>query len=254
MFAALHKALSPRSTAHGLWAKVLRHKAWLLVGLTVLFVLVVRVRLRDMPLERDEGEYAYAGQLMLHGLAPYKDGLHHEAARHLRRLRRHHGRSSAKAPPASTSASPSSTPPRSSSCSSWAGNCWTRPRASRRPSPLPCSRSAPRCWAWRRTRRISSSLAALAGMLLLLQACEPGNRGAGHERRGASSGRSCVHPQPLAFFVSGLCFGLAFLMKQHGLFFGLCGALYLLWTRIGQWLTGELEEVPLTQRDHHSNT
>jgi general stress protein CsbA len=43
---------------------------------------------------------------------------------------------------------------------------------------------------------------------------------------------------------------VAFLMKQHGLFFGLCGALYLLWTRIGQWLTGELEEVPLTQRDH----
>src|SRR5260370_16149473 len=26
-----------------------------------------------MPLERDEGEYAYAGQLMLHGVPPYKE-------------------------------------------------------------------------------------------------------------------------------------------------------------------------------------
>src|ERR1041384_2963926 len=32
----------------------------------------VRLRLRDMPLERDEGEYAYAGQLMLQGIPPYK--------------------------------------------------------------------------------------------------------------------------------------------------------------------------------------
>ena len=50
-----------------------RHAAWLLVGLTILFVLVVRVRLRDMPLERDEGEYAYAGQLILQGVPPYKE-------------------------------------------------------------------------------------------------------------------------------------------------------------------------------------
>src|SRR6201995_4676447 len=32
----------------------------------------IRVRLLEMPLERDEGEYAYAGQLMLHGIPPYK--------------------------------------------------------------------------------------------------------------------------------------------------------------------------------------
>ena len=32
----------------------------------------VRVRLIDLPLERDEGEYAYAGQLMLQGVPPYK--------------------------------------------------------------------------------------------------------------------------------------------------------------------------------------
>ena len=67
MSAALHNSSSLR------WQSVRRYRAWLLVALTVLFVLVVRVRLRDMPLERDEGEYAYAGQLMLHGLAPYKE-------------------------------------------------------------------------------------------------------------------------------------------------------------------------------------
>jgi 4-amino-4-deoxy-L-arabinose transferase-like glycosyltransferase len=33
---------------------------------------VVRYRLRDMPLERDEGEYAYSGQLLLQGIPPYQ--------------------------------------------------------------------------------------------------------------------------------------------------------------------------------------
>jgi len=38
----------------------------------VLFVIVVRVRLLPVPLERDEGEYAYAGQLILEGIPPYQ--------------------------------------------------------------------------------------------------------------------------------------------------------------------------------------
>ena len=42
----------------------------------VLFAIVlcagVRYRLRAMPLERDEGEYAYAGQLLLQGIPPYQ--------------------------------------------------------------------------------------------------------------------------------------------------------------------------------------
>jgi hypothetical protein len=48
-------------------------------GLTLLLLLLVlllnfsiRWRLRDMPLERDEGEYAYAGQLILQGIPPYQ--------------------------------------------------------------------------------------------------------------------------------------------------------------------------------------
>jgi hypothetical protein len=41
-----------------------------LVVALVIFA-VVRIRLRNMPLERDEGEYAYAGQLLLQGEPPY---------------------------------------------------------------------------------------------------------------------------------------------------------------------------------------
>jgi len=40
--------------------------------LIVLFSAFVRFRLRDFPLERDEGEYAYAGQLILQGIPPYE--------------------------------------------------------------------------------------------------------------------------------------------------------------------------------------
>jgi hypothetical protein len=43
---------------------------WLL--LILVLVAVVRIRLLSMPLERDEGEYAYAGQLMLEGEPPYR--------------------------------------------------------------------------------------------------------------------------------------------------------------------------------------
>jgi hypothetical protein len=45
---------------------------WLLVLAVLLFVGFIRVRLLEMPLERDEGEYAYAGQLILQGIPPYE--------------------------------------------------------------------------------------------------------------------------------------------------------------------------------------
>ncbi|MGD0508917.1 MAG: glycosyltransferase family 39 protein [Terriglobales bacterium] len=38
----------------------------------IVFFGAIRWRLRDMPLERDEGEYAYAGQLILQGIPPYQ--------------------------------------------------------------------------------------------------------------------------------------------------------------------------------------
>ena len=44
--------------------------AAVLAGLA--FPTLVRLRMLDLPLERDEGEYAYAGQLMLQGVPPYE--------------------------------------------------------------------------------------------------------------------------------------------------------------------------------------
>lgn len=43
-----------------------------LVFLILLLFAGIRYRLRDFPLERDEGEYAYMGQLMLQGIPPYQ--------------------------------------------------------------------------------------------------------------------------------------------------------------------------------------
>ena len=58
-------ANSSRSSLVRLWP-------WLFVLAVLLFVGFIRVRLLDMPLERDEGEYAYAGQLILQGIPPYE--------------------------------------------------------------------------------------------------------------------------------------------------------------------------------------
>jgi hypothetical protein len=46
-------------------------KSWLFLAFIILFVVFVRVRLLEFPLERDEGEYAYMGQLMHQGISPY---------------------------------------------------------------------------------------------------------------------------------------------------------------------------------------
>jgi hypothetical protein len=47
--------------------------AWIFLAVIVLgLVIVIRIRLLGIPLERDEGEYAYAGQLMLQGIPPYE--------------------------------------------------------------------------------------------------------------------------------------------------------------------------------------
>ena len=44
---------------------------WMVLLAALVFAAVLRVRTLDLPLERDEGEYAYAGQLLLRGVPPY---------------------------------------------------------------------------------------------------------------------------------------------------------------------------------------
>jgi hypothetical protein len=48
-------------------------KSWLFLALIMLLVIIVRIRLMDFPLERDEGEYAYMGQLILQNFPPYSE-------------------------------------------------------------------------------------------------------------------------------------------------------------------------------------
>jgi Dolichyl-phosphate-mannose-protein mannosyltransferase len=45
---------------------------WTLATIVFALVIAIRIRLLGIPLERDEGEYAYAGQLMLQGIPPYQ--------------------------------------------------------------------------------------------------------------------------------------------------------------------------------------
>jgi hypothetical protein len=44
---------------------------WILAVIVFGLVIAIRIRLLGVPLERDEGEYAYAGQLILQGVPPY---------------------------------------------------------------------------------------------------------------------------------------------------------------------------------------
>ena len=62
--------LSNEATARPNWLP--RFWPWLVVVAILLMVGIIRVRLLEMPLERDEGEYAYAGQLILQGIPPYE--------------------------------------------------------------------------------------------------------------------------------------------------------------------------------------
>ena len=49
----------------------LRVWAWLAVAAVIAAAAAIRLRLLDVPLDRDEGEYAYFGQLLLDGIPPY---------------------------------------------------------------------------------------------------------------------------------------------------------------------------------------
>ena len=49
-----------------------RHWAWWCTLVVLVLIAIIRLRLLELALERDEGEYAYTGQLMLQGIPPYQ--------------------------------------------------------------------------------------------------------------------------------------------------------------------------------------
>jgi hypothetical protein len=52
--------------------KLVQFAWWAVATIAFTLVIAIRIRLLGIPLERDEGEYAYAGQLILQGIPPYK--------------------------------------------------------------------------------------------------------------------------------------------------------------------------------------
>ena len=174
----------------------------------MIFMGWVRLRLRTMPLERDEGEFAYVGQLMLQGIPPYK------LASNMKLPGTYAAYAAIMAVFGETAAGiriglmlvsfmtaalvfllgkrlygPLA--------GAVAGMTYTF--LSFRPAVLGVYAHA--------TQFVV--LAALAGILLLLRAIE--------------SGRTAL------LFGSGLCFGLAFLMKQPGILFAVFAGFYWLW-------------------------
>jgi 4-amino-4-deoxy-L-arabinose transferase-like glycosyltransferase len=223
--------------------KFLKRHWFLLVIL--LFTAGVRLHLADMPLERDEGEYAYAGQRMLSGEPPYKSAYNMKLP-------------GTYAAYAAIMAVFGQTPT-GIRIGVMLVNCASIVLVfllGRRLLDATTGRVAAGSFA---LLSLSPSvlglaghathfltLAALGGALLLTS--KGGIVNSLKERRGgparrrvelddnqnpdtskARGGNVLLSQSPVILFASGLCMGLSFLMKQHGIFFGLFGGLWLVW-------------------------
>ena len=183
---------------------------WCLGALLVVMVFfaLVRVRLRDMPLERDEGEFAYIGQLMLQGIPPYKIASNMKLP----------GTYAAYAAMMAVFGETTSgiriglilvnavTTILVFLLAKYLYGSVAGAVAGITYSFLSCRPGVLGLYA-HATHFVV--LAALAGILLLLYAIDTGRTG--------------------LFFGSGVCFGLAFLMKQPGILFFVFAGLYSLW-------------------------
>lgn len=184
---------------------------WALVLLIILIVGVIRARLLSLPLERDEGEYAYTGQLLLQGVPPFK-------LAYTMKL------------PGTTVAyafimAIFGQSPAGIHLGFLLVNAFTivlvfllgRKLLGNYGGVTACATYAVMSLSYSVVGLAAHAthfvvLFALAGVLVFLRAVE--------------SGRLA------AFFLSGLLFGLAFLMKQPGMFFSLFGAVLIVWFEI----------------------
>ena len=179
-----------------------------LVVVLVVFAFV-RIRLRNMPLERDEGEYAYAGQLMLQGNPPY----------HLAYNMKLPGTYAAYAVMMAAFGQTVSGI-RIGMLVVLLANTLLVFFLGRRLFGILAGTVAAAAYTLLVNRLSTMSLdghathfialTALAGTLLLLEAIDTQRKS--------------------TLFMSGLCFGLAFLMKQHGALFAVFAVLYWAWS------------------------
>jgi hypothetical protein len=176
----------------------------------LLFFSVVRVRLRNVPLERDEGEYAYSGQLILEGIPPYQLAYNMKLP----------GTYAAYAVIMAAFGETPAAIRLGLLLVNAATSILVFVIAKRLHGPLTgavagctyallSTRSSVLGFSGHATHFVV--LCALAGIWLLLCALE----------RNRNS----------LFLASGLLFGLSFLMKQHGILLALFAGLYLLWKR-----------------------
>lgn len=176
--------------------------------MVIAFFAAIRWRLRNMPLERDEGEYAYSGQLMLEGVPPYKFAYNMKL-------------------PGTYAAyavimvlfgqSPSGI--RIGLLLVNAATTFLVFQLGRRLHSPMTGVIAGCAYALLSTRSTVLGMqghathfvvfAALLGILILLRAIEV--------------------QRPSLIFISGLALGIAFMMKQHGIFFTMFAGLYWLW-------------------------
>jgi hypothetical protein len=193
----------------------LRSTALALILATFPLMLFSRLRLRETPLERDEGEYAYAGQLILQGIPPYS------LACNMKLPGTYAAYAAIMAVFGQTIGGI-----RLGLLLMNAATVLLLYLLGRRLLSSVVGLAAAAAYAL-----LSFGLAvmgtaahathfvvffALAGLLLLLRAMD--------------SGRATT------FFWSGALFGIAFLMKQHGMFFAAFGAAWLIWKHPGGWM------------------
>jgi len=211
----------------------LLNRAWVFVALAIVFSGVVRVRLADMPLERDEGEYAYAGQLILQGLPPYQDAYNMK----LPGTYLAYAVSMAIFGQTPTGIHLGLTLVN-------AATIWLMFLLGRKLLDPVAGVVAAVTYALMSLSPDVLGLAghathyvmlpAVGGILVLMHALE--------KSRTAAAARDSETPVATRgslalLFWSGLLFGVAVLMKQHGAFFGLFGGVYLIWERCGpRWM------------------
>jgi 4-amino-4-deoxy-L-arabinose transferase-like glycosyltransferase len=182
---------------------------WLLLAVVILCAAAIRIRLLQTPFERDEGEYALAGQLMLRGIPPYHDAWNMKFP----------GTYAAYA-----------------AIMAVFGETIGGVRVG-----LILVNTATTAMLFLLARRFFAARGALAtaAAFALLTAGENVDGIMAHATHFVIlfvvAGtllllRATDRNQVAGFFLSGLCFGTGVLMKQHGVFFGFAGGIWILAT------------------------
>jgi hypothetical protein len=192
-------------------SNLLRLWPWFTLLLILCFVAFIRFRLLDMPLERDEGEYAYAGQLILQGIPPY------ELAYNMKLPGTYFACALGMAIFGQTIAGMHSTLIVVNSLTTVFIFLLGRKLFGIVPGLVAAASYAlmsvsPAVLGMATHANQFVVLFAVPATLLLWKGCAEG------------------HQKP--FFFSGILYGLAFLMKQQGIFFGAFGGMYLIWIGI----------------------